>query len=222
MPTFTESLQKMQRFARFLRLFDGKPDALPPVKPIFQFDGSSNLSFSASVHTDREWGGRSRATFRVGNAGASGSGVCGVFEGFIDKTPSLVPNEEGVTGRHGFAMLQLRTHEDEVGCEEYDALALRASGDGRLYSVSLRNAVPLAPNIAYQGFLARERRGWRTYELPFTSFAATRGGRLLGQPRVLDVARFSSLSIAVADDVEGPFRLEIRSVEALREDDGLG
>ena len=85
-----------------------------------------------------------------------------------------------------------------------------------------RNAVPLAPNIAYQGFLARERRGWRTYELPFTSFAATRGGRLLGQPRVLDVARFSSLSIAVADDVEGPFRLEIRGVEALREDDGLG
>ena len=122
----------------------------------------------------------------------------------------MVPNEEGVTGRHGFAMLQLRTNEDEVGCEEYDALALRASGDGRLYSVSLRNAVPLAPNIAYQGFLARERRGWRTYELPFTSFAATRGGRLLGQPRVLDVARFSSLSIAVADDLEGPFRLEIR------------
>ena len=88
--------------------------------------------------------------------------------------------------------------------------------------MSLRNAVPLAPNIAYQGFLARERRGWRTYELPFTSFAATRGGQLLGQPRVLDVARFSSLSIAVADDLEGPFRLEIRGVEALREDDGLG
>ena len=39
------------------------------------------------------------------------------------------------------------------------APAMRASGDGRLYSVSLRNAVPLAPNIAYQGFLARERRG---------------------------------------------------------------
>ena len=211
----------MQRFGRFLRLFDGKPDALPPVKPIFTFDGSST-AYSASVHTDREWGGRSRATFRVGNAGASGSGVCGVFEGYIDKSPSMVPNEAGVTGRHGFAMLQLRTHEDEVGCEEYDALALRASGDGRLYSVSLRNAVPLAPNIAYQGFLARERRGWRTYELPFTSFAATRGGRLLGQPRVLDVARFSSLSIAVADDLEGPFRLEIRGVEALREDDGLG
>ena len=211
----------MQRFGRFLRLFDGKPDALPPIKPIFTFDGSST-AYSASVHTDREWGGRSRATFRVGNAGASGSGVCGVFEGFIDKSPSLVPNEEGVTGRHGFAMLQLHTNEDEVGCEEYDALALRASGDGRLYSVSLRNAVPLAPNIAYQGFLARERRGWRTYELPFTSFAATRGGRLLGQPRVLDVARFSSLSIAVADDLEGPFRLEIRGVEALREDDGLG
>ena len=142
MPTFTESLRKMQRFGRFLRLFDGKPDALPPIKPIFTFDGST-AAFSASVHTDREWGGRSRATFRVGNAGASGSGVCGVFEGFIDKSPSMVPNEAGVTGRHGFAMLQLRTHEDEVGCEEYDALALRASGDGRLYSVSLRNAMVL-------------------------------------------------------------------------------
>ena len=31
-----------------------------------------------------------------------------------------------------------------------------------------------------------------------------------------------NISIAVADDLEGPFRLEIRGVEALREDDGLG
>ena len=130
-------------------------------------DGS-NTSFSASVHTDREWGGRSRATFRVGNAGVVGQRRLRRLEGFIDKTPSVVPNEEGVTGRHGFAMLQLHTNEDEVGCEEYDARAAPGVGDGRLYSVSLRNAVPLAPNIAYQGFLARERRGWRTYELPFT------------------------------------------------------
>ena len=43
----------MQRFGRFLRLFDGKPDALPPIKPIFVMDGS-NAAFSASVHTDRE------------------------------------------------------------------------------------------------------------------------------------------------------------------------
>lgn len=216
----TAEAAKMQRVARFLRLFDGKPDAIPPVKTIFRLDGSST-AYSASVHTDREWGGRSRATFRVGNAGASGSGVCGVFEGFIDKAPSLVPNAAGVTGRRGFAMLQLKSDDADAGsCEEYDALALRASGDGRLYSVSLRNAVPLAPNIAYQGFLARERRGWRTYELPFTSFAATLGGRVLDQPRILDVARFSSLSIAVADDLEGPFRLEISGVRALREDDG--
>ena len=68
----------------------------------------------------------------------------------------------------------------------------------------------------YQGFLAGDR-GWRTFELPFTSFVATRGGKMLGQPRILDVARFASLSIAIADDVEGPFRLEIRGVEALRE-----
>ena len=133
----------MQRFGRFLRLFDGKPDALPPVKPIFVMDGSS-ISFSASVHTDREWGGRSRATFRVGNAGASGSGVCGVFEGFIDKTPSVVPNEEGVTGRHGFAMLQLRTHEDEVGCEGYDALAFPTRNVARLLPPHSRSVCTLA------------------------------------------------------------------------------
>jgi len=205
-----------RRIAPLLKQFDGKPESVPPVRRIFDFDGASAATYVASVHTDREWGGRSRATFRVGAAGASGSDVCGVFEGFIDKGVSKVQIKGG-GGRMGFAMLQLRrADEAEVGCEDYESLALRANGDGRLYAVSLRNSVPLAPNIAYQGFLAGDR-GWRTFELPFTSFVATRGGKMLGQPRILDVARFASLSIAIADDVEGPFRLEIRGVEALRE-----
>ena len=44
-------------------------------------------------------------------------------------------------------------------------------------------------NIAYQGFLARERRGWRTYDYRSRPLRRARR-RLLGQPRVLDVAQF--------------------------------
>ena len=75
-------------------LFNGMPDELPAVRSIARFDGAFGGAYAATVHTDREWGGRSRATFRVGNPGASGSPVCAVFEGFIDKRPSDV----GVAG----------------------------------------------------------------------------------------------------------------------------
>ena len=218
----------LQRFLRGVRegakLFNGRPDELPDTRAIFAFDGSgaAAATYEATVHTDREWGGRSRATFRVGDPGASGSPVCGVFEGFIDRRRSAVGpgvDGDGVTGRFGFAMLQLRRVDDDVtDCEDYDALVLRANSDGRLYAVSLRNSVPLAPNLAYQGFLnASSGDGWRDFELPFTSFVATRGGRNLDQPRILDIARFGSLSVAVADDAEGPFRIELAGIDATRE-----
>ena len=71
-------------------LFNGMPDELPAVRSIARFDGAPGGAYAATVHTDREWGGRSRATFRVGDPGASGSPVCAVFEGFIDKRPSDV------------------------------------------------------------------------------------------------------------------------------------
>ena len=67
----------------------------------------------------------------------------------------------------GFAMLQLRrADEAEVGCEDYESLALRANGDGRLYAVSLRNSVPLAPNIAHARPSGnRARWSWLCYAL---------------------------------------------------------
>lgn len=209
-----------QRVASFAKLFNGAPDALPSTRSIFKFDGSrrSAAQYTATVHTDKEWGGRSRATFRVGVGGPSGSGVCGIFEGFIDRRPSDI-EVEGVSGRRGFAMLQLQRSDDDItDCEDFDALEFRANSDGRLYALSLRNSVPLAPNLAYQGYLVADgTKGWQTFELPFTSFVATRGGRLLGTPRILDVARFGSMSIAVADDIDGPFRIEIEAIEATRE-----
>ena len=223
-------------------LFNGMPDELPAVRSIARFDGAPGGAYAATVHTDREWGGRSRATFRVGHPGASGSPVCAVFEGFIDKRPSdvgVAGGDDGETGRFGFAMLNLRRVDGDVeDCEDYESLVLRANSDGRLYAsrpvsptaarrarrpptarrLSLRNSVPLAPNLAYQGFLTDDgARGWRDFELPFTSFAATRGGRNLDQPRILDIARFGSLSIAVADDLEGPFRIELAAIDATRE-----
>jgi len=210
-----------RRVAPILKLLDGAPDAIPSTRSIFAFDGAAGSAgaYTASVHTDKEWGGRSRATFRVGNPGASGSPLCGVFEGVIDKSSSSVEIAGAGAGRYGFAMLQLkRTDEAMTDCADYDALMLRARSDGRTYALSLRNSVPLAPNLAYQGFLTAEREdGWRDFELPFTSFLATRGGRELGQPRVLDVARFGSISIAVADDHDGPFRIELGAIDAVRD-----
>ena len=173
-------------------------------------DGSK--PFSASVHTDRECGGRSRATFRVGNA-ARRAAVCGVFEGFIDKTPSVVLHEEGVTGRHGFAMLQLHTNEDEVGCE-YDAPRCGPRATGGCIPCRRAVAVPLAPNIAYQGFLRASGAAGGLNPL-FTSFRGDARRRLLGQPRVLDV-RGSRRSHRRRRRFEGPFRLEIRGVGARR------
>ncbi|KAK7231335.1 hypothetical protein SO694_000731103 [Aureococcus anophagefferens] len=153
-------------------LFNGMPDELPAVRSIARFDGAPGGAYAATVHTDREWGGRSRATFRVGNPGASGSPVCAVFEGFIDKRPS---------------------------------------------DASLRNSVPLAPSLAYQGFLTDDgARGWRDFELPFTSFGDA--GR--PEPRPAADPRHRALrllSIAVADDLEGPFRIELAAIDATRE-----
>ena len=210
-----------RRVSPLLRLLDGSPDPLPATRSIFRFDGArgSAGAYTATVHTDREWGGRSRATFRVGNPGASGSPTCAVFEGVIDRRPSATPVDGAGAGRFGFAMLQLRRTDDDVtDCADYDALVLNARSDGRLYALSLRNSVPLAPNLAYQGFLAAAAGdGWRDFELPFTSFVATRGGKLLGTPRVLDVARFGSMSIAVADDLDGPFRIELGAIDATRD-----
>ena len=43
-------------------LFNGMPDELPAVRSIARFDGAPGGAYAATVHTDREWGGRSRAT----------------------------------------------------------------------------------------------------------------------------------------------------------------
>ncbi|WP_108444236.1 CIA30 family protein [Halomonas denitrificans] len=90
---------------------------------------------------------------------------------------------------------------------------LRVRGDGRPYQLRLRSE-RLVEGAAYRARFATTGE-WQTIDLPWDAFEAVFRGRRLEDAPPLAPDAIRQLGFLIADRREGPFRLEIATLEAL-------
>ena len=116
--------------------------------------------------------------------------------------------------RSGFAALQGSLLDPPVCLGEYDHLSIKFRTDGRPYCINLR-VDSFGADDLYQGALLSkgDAEEWITLKLPLRDLALTGRGRLRERQRALDGDfDLQSIGILVADEVDGPFQLDIASV----------
>lgn len=152
-------------------------------------DGGELLTDFKGTEQEPRWfavnddvmGGRSRGCFRIQE------GVV-AFEGSLD------------TNGGGFASIRADAHPQKlVGAV---GIHLRTRGDGREYSVRLRQG-----RVSYRATF-RSTEAWADVYLPFEKFVPTWRGRILDRPPV-DPASVDEIGLSIADQIDGEFRLEV-------------
>ncbi|MBK9304441.1 MAG: CIA30 family protein [bacterium] len=113
----------------------------------------------------------------------------------------------------GFASVHFGS--GELDLSRFAGLALRVRGDGKRYSLRLRTN-RAGNSVDYQCELAPEAGAWRNLRLPFAAFQPAHGGRSTAPPPRLDTAAIGTIGLAISDRQEGPFRLELASIEGYR------
>lgn len=113
----------------------------------------------------------------------------------------------------GFASVHLGS--GELDLSSYSGLALRVQGDGKRYSLRLRTT-HAGDDANYQFELAPEAGTWHNLQLPFSAFLPVHSGRADVSPPRLDPATIVTIGLAISGRQEGPFRLELASIEGYR------
>jgi len=122
---------------------------------------------------------------------------------------------------HGFVSLDgggfasVRTGVGWPDLASSSGLDLTVRGDGHRYRLRLwtehgRN------QVAYQSGFHPPAGQWVRVSLPFSAFTASFRGRSVPGAPPLDLSRIRQVGIMMADGQEGPFRLELRRIEASR------
>jgi monofunctional biosynthetic peptidoglycan transglycosylase len=156
--------------------------------------GSQQQKFRWRVVNDGVMGGLSQSQLTISTDGFA------VFQG----TVSLENNG-------GFA--SVRTEPTEFGLAGKKGLLLRLKGDGRIYQLRLRTDQRW-DGIAYKANFSTQVGLRTTARLDFESFLATFRGRQVPGAPALEPGRIQQIGFLISDKQEGPFRLEIESIEA--------
>jgi NADH dehydrogenase [ubiquinone] 1 alpha subcomplex assembly factor 1 len=114
----------------------------------------------------------------------------------------------------GFA--SVRTDVSGVDLSGTAGLVLRVRGDGRAYQVRLRTDERF-DGIAYSATFPTEPGRWQTVVLPFDAFVPTFRGSTPRNAPPLDPGAVRQLGLLIGDKREGPFRLEVERITAVRD-----
>ncbi|HUU82820.1 MAG TPA: CIA30 family protein [Phycisphaerae bacterium] len=145
---------------------------------------------------DTVMGGFSQGTFRITDDGML------MFYGSVS-----------LDNNGGFA--SIRSRGPALDLSAYDSLVVRLRGDGREYSCSVRTDYPIMAGAYY--FDVPTRAGqWQEIHLPLRSFQARSFGRPLTAAPPLNARDIRGIGFIIADKQEGPFKLEIDWVKAVR------
>lgn len=163
-------------------------------KILFDFQTATNTA-AWQVVNDDVMGGVSTSSIRLTNGAA-------VFQG-----------EVSLENNGGFASVRsLPARHDLAGC---DTFVIRVRGDGRRYKFTARTDRSFDSAI-YQTVFTTKKGAWEEHRLPLKQFVPTFRGRVLSGEPTLDPARVTSVGFLIADQQDGPFRLEIGWVHASR------
>ena len=152
----------------------------------------------------------------VSSGGLKAEGTIGVFTGRLSldhgggfasvrRAPSASTQGQA-PGRPQEASL-------ELALGHARGVRLRVHGDGRTYQLRLRSD-RLGEGAAYRARFATSAE-WQTIDLPWGEFEAVFRGRRLEDAPPLAPQEIRQLGLLIADRREGPFRLEIATLEAL-------
>ena len=110
----------------------------------------------------------------------------------------------------GFASVRLTT--PGLSIEGAHGIRLRVRGDGKRYKISLRNGMAF-DDVLYQAPFETSKDAWETIDLPLAGFKPTFRGRIVGDAEKLDCGDIASIGLMISEKQDGPFRLEIESIE---------
>ncbi len=156
--------------------------------------GSQQQKYRWRVVNDEVMGGLSRSQLTISSDGFA------VFQG----TVSLENNG-------GFA--SVRTESADFALTGKKGLLLKIKGDGRNYQLRVRTDQRW-DGIAYRSTFTTQVGQWTTVKLDFQIFSATFRGRKVPGAPALDPGRIQQIGFLISDKQEGPFRLEIESIQA--------
>jgi NADH dehydrogenase [ubiquinone] 1 alpha subcomplex assembly factor 1 len=162
---------------------------------ITEFDGKDGMDWQ--VVNDGVMGGLSEGKLTLNPSGTM------KFSGML----SLENNGGFSTFRSGDLKLDLS---GDLG------LLLRVKGDGRTYQARLAtDALFRGMEVSFAAEFATKKGEWFEVKVPFASFKGTFRGLDLPKEK-LDPAKVSRVSILLGDKKQGPFELEIDSIQTYR------
>jgi hypothetical protein len=117
----------------------------------------------------------------------------------------------GILNTNGGGFSSVRSRPRELGLASTEGVRLRVRGDGREYTMLVIQRD--AGGVSYRARFRAPEGSWTDVWLPYRSFVPMWRGRLLDRPP-LEAARIESLGFMIADKRDGPFRLEVDSIQA--------
>ncbi|XP_003387001.1 PREDICTED: complex I intermediate-associated protein 30, mitochondrial-like [Amphimedon queenslandica] len=167
--------------------------------------------------SDEERGGGSQATFKSNKKG-TGS----VFEGVLNT--SIKNTELKYSGYCAIRSKPVKYRSldlmkmDRKDVSEFDAFEIRVRGDGRKFFANIHapGLATRADNLWQYFIFTRGGPEWEDIILPFHKFFLTHRGYFQDRQVVLPLKSIATFGLLVADRVNGPFKLEIQHIKAVR------
>lgn len=120
----------------------------------------------------------------------------------------------GRTNTNGGGFSSIRTEPLQLDLSNFAGIQLQVKGDGRRYTWRLTtNARWRGRQISYWADFETRDGKWTTVDIPFGSFIPQYRGYQLDGPE-LDPARITGMGLMIYDKQDGPFELELASIDA--------
>ena len=129
----------------------------------------------------------------------------------IVASDATVAFEGHVSLDHGGGFASVRSPRHTWDLSGFAGIRFRARGDGKRYKLTLYTND--ADGISYR-FPFTTETNWNDYFVPFDALTPMRRGRHVPDAPVFDPAAVSAVGFLIADEQAGPFRLELRWIQA--------
>lgn len=118
------------------------------------------------------------------------------------------------TNGGGFSSVRMRDDDLRLGARGESGVHICVRGDGRKYTLRLRQPVEgRRYSASYRTkFQTREGKDWQDVYVPYSSLTPTWRGRTLDLPPV-DPTKVDEVGVSIDDKIDGPFRIEIQQIK---------
>eukprot|EP00730_Choanoeca_flexa_P005637 TRINITY_DN11990_c0_g1_i1.p1 TRINITY_DN11990_c0_g1~~TRINITY_DN11990_c0_g1_i1.p1 ORF type:complete len:234 (+),score=55.62 TRINITY_DN11990_c0_g1_i1:94-795(+) len=143
------------------------------------------------------------------------------FARFTGELSTEIPSGSKIE-RSGFALMRSKIQPKHIFDKGYldmgdcNMLEFVLRGDGRAYIANIQST-SLQEADLYQSFLyTRGGPSWQTIHVPLSDFLLTHMGYVQNEQTLLSNKRVRSIGLLLADQVNGPFQLDVMRISALR------